>query len=387
MHTTQLQRRTFLAGLTGLAIAGATRLPTIGWGQEKESPKKNVKTAADPKKLSATVAKGMEFLKTKGQAEDGSFSRQAGIGVTALAISALLQNGLTPQDPAVGKGLKVLESCVQESGAIHSLKSRFINYETCLAVVTLAQANKSGKYDKILKDADKFIKSNQFDGEDGHDKDSASFGGGGYGPAKGRPDLSNTAFMVEALRAAGTSADDQAIQNAMIFVSRCQNLESPHNTTPYAALVNDGGFYYTGAAIDESKELAPNGGLRSYGTMTYAGLKSLLFAGVKADDPRVKAAVGWIGKNYDLKSNPGMGSSGLYYYYQTFAKSLDVMGEATIKDAKGVEHDWRKELVEELASRQREDGAWVNENAQWMEGDANLCTCFALLALSHCKVK
>jgi hypothetical protein len=101
----------------------------------------------------------------------------------------------------------------------------------------------------------------------------------------------------------------------------------------------------------------------------------------------VKAASSWIGKNYDLKSNPGMGSAGLYYYYQTFAKSLDVMGESTLKDAKGVEHDWRKELVDELASRQREDGAWVNTNGQWLEGDANLCTCFALLALSHCRAK
>ncbi|QDU27138.1 Prenyltransferase and squalene oxidase repeat protein [Anatilimnocola aggregata] len=381
MHTVQLRRRLFLAGLASAAL-----MANLGLAQEKEA-KPEIKTAADQKKLSATVAKAIEYLKTKGQAEDGSFSKQAGIGVTALAVSAMLQNGLSPQDPAVAKGLKFLESNIQPGGGIHSPKSRFVNYETCLAVMTFSNANKEGKYDKVLNDANKFLKTLQFDGEEGHDKDSASFGGGGYGAAKGRPDLSNTAFMVEALRASGASADDQAIQNALIFVSRCQNLESPHNTTPYAALVNDGGFYYTGAAIDESKELAPNGGLRSYGTMTYAGLKSLIFAGVKEDDPRVKAAVGWIGKNYDLKSNPGMGSSGLFYYYQTFAKSLDTFGNSSVKDAKGVEHDWRKDLVEELASRQRPDGAWVNENGQWMEGDANLCTCFALLALSHCKGK
>jgi squalene-hopene/tetraprenyl-beta-curcumene cyclase len=283
----------------------------------------------------------------------------------------------------------VVESGIQANGAIASPKSRFINYETCLCVVALSQANKDGKYDKALKAAEAFIKSNQFDGAEGHDRDSAMFGGGGYGTAAvGRPDLSNTAFMVEALRAAGTSADDQAIQNALIFVSRCQNLESPHNTTKYAALENDGGFYYTGA-LEEGKEkdLTANGGLRSYGTMTYAGLKSMIFAGLKPDDPRVKAATTWIAKNYDLKSNPGMGSAGLYYYYQTFAKSLDVMGESTVKDAKGVEHDWRKELVDELASLQREDGAWVNTNGQWMEGEASLCTCFALLALSHCRAK
>jgi squalene-hopene/tetraprenyl-beta-curcumene cyclase len=385
MHTTLLRRRLFLAGLTGAAFAVTGLAPLRTWAEEKVG---GGKTSADQKKLSASLAKGIEFLKTKGQAEDGSFSRQAGIGVTCLAASAMLQNGMSAQDPAVAKALKFLESNIQPTGGIHSPQSRFVNYETCLAVVTLSQANKEGKYDKALKDADKFLKTLQFDGEEGHDKDSASFGGGGYGPAtKGRPDLSNTAFMVEALRATGNGADSQAIQNALIFVSRCQNLESPHNTTPYGALVNDGGFYYTGAAIDESKELAPNGGLRSYGTMTYAGLKSMIFAGVKADDPRVKAAVTWISKNYDLKSNPGQGTSGLFYYYQTFAKSLDVLGEPILKDAKGVEHDWRKDLVEQLAGIQREDGAWVNANAQWMEGDANLCTSFALMALSHCRAK
>ena len=61
---------------------------------------------------------------------------------------------------------------------------------------------------------------------------------------EGRPDLSNTGFMIDALKAAGNDADSQAIQRALIFVSRCQNLESEHNTTPGAAKVNDGGFYY-----------------------------------------------------------------------------------------------------------------------------------------------
>ena len=38
------------------------------------------------------------------------------------------------------------------------------------------------------------------------------------------------------------------MQKALIFVSRCQNLESKDNTSPFAAKVNDGGFYYTVAA-------------------------------------------------------------------------------------------------------------------------------------------
>ena len=42
--------------------------------------------------------------------------------------------------------------------------------------------------------------------------------------------------------------------------------------------------------------------------MTYAGLKSMIYAGVKHDDPRVKAAYEWIQKHYTLDENPGMGA-------------------------------------------------------------------------------
>ena len=119
--------------------------------------------------------------------------------------------------------------------------------------------------------------------------------------------------------------------------------------------------------------------------MTYSGLKSMIYAGLTKNDPRVKAAVHWIRKNYDLKNNPGMGDAGLYYYYHTFAKALDVLEIDEIEDAKGVKHDWRRELTEELARRQKDDGSWVNTNGQWMESDPNLATAFALLALSYCR--
>ena len=62
--------------------------------------------------------------------------------------------------------------------------------------------------------------------------------------------------------------------------------------------------------------------------MTYAGLKSMIYAGVKKDDPRVKAAYEWVQKHYTLDENPGMGGNGLYYYYHTFAKALDAIGDA-----------------------------------------------------------
>jgi squalene-hopene/tetraprenyl-beta-curcumene cyclase len=80
-----------------------------------------------------------------------------------------------------------------------------------------------------------------------------------------------------------------------------------------------------------------------------------------------------------------MGDAGLYYYYHTFAKALDAMGHDKVKDDRGVEHDWRTELLAELARRQQENGSWLNENSRWLEGDPNLVTGYALLALSYCR--
>ena len=184
----------------------------------------------------------------------------------------------------------------------------------------------------------------------------------------------------------GTPADDPDIQKALIFVSRAQNLESEYNTLPFAPKVNDGGFYYTPAAGGQSQAgTTANGGLRSYGSMTYAGLKSMIYAGVGSNDPRVKAARAWIERHYSVEENPGLGPQGLFYYYHTFAKALDVVGLDYVTDAEGVRHDWRKELAEELASKQLADGSWVNPQRRWLEGDPNLVTAYALLSLTYCR--
>jgi squalene-hopene/tetraprenyl-beta-curcumene cyclase len=178
------------------------------------------------------------------------------------------------------------------------------------------------------------------------------------------------------------------MKKALIFVSRCQNLESEYNTTAFAAKNPDGGFYYTPAGGGSSPAgKTPDGGLRSYAAMTYAGLKSMIYAGLSPDDPRVKAALAWLKAHYSLDENPGLGDSGLYYYYDTFAKALAASKLDTIVDDKGVKHDWRADLVRALATRQRADGSWTNANGKWMEGDPNLATGFALLALSYCGPK
>jgi squalene-hopene/tetraprenyl-beta-curcumene cyclase len=333
------------------------------------------------------VSKAIDFLATKGQAENGAFSAQAGPGVTALITFAILRHGRSPDDPLVAKSLKYLETFVRADGGVCPKESLYGNYETCLAIMCFTEANRDGRYAQVIKRAEAFVKEIQWDEGESKERSDLAYGGAGYGNKK-RPDLSNTSFLIDALKTAGGNENDEAIKKALIFVSRCQNLETEHNTTPFAAKSPDGGFYYTAAAGGSSMAgETPEGGLRSYGSMTYAGLKSMIYAGVGPDDPRVKAAVTWIRKHYDVTSNPGMGNAGLYYYYQTFAKALAAMKIDQLQDDNGVQHDWRAELQAQLAKQQLANGSWTNETDRWYEGDPNLVTGYALLALSYCRSK
>jgi squalene-hopene/tetraprenyl-beta-curcumene cyclase len=332
-----------------------------------------------------SISKGIEYLRTQGQASDGSYSAQAGPAITAIVTAAILKHGRTPEDPQVSRALAYLQGFVQPDGGIYAKNSKVQNYETSIAMLCFSAANKDGGYNKLMADAEKFIKNLQWDGGESRDESSAYYGGAGYG-GHSRPDLSNTQFFLDALKAAGRGPEDEAVKKALIFVSRCQNLETANNTTPFAAKNPDGGFYYTPAAGGSSQAgTTHDGGLRSYGSMTYAGLKSMIFAGVGPDDPRVKAATNWLRDHYTLEENPGMGQQGLYYYYHTMAKALAALDQPTFEDGKSVKHDWRTELAGEVIRRQKANGSWLNETPRWMEGDANLATAYSLLVLDYCR--
>lgn len=341
----------------------------------------------DAAALKAARQKGIAFLKTS-QSEDGSWTSSEAPGITGLVTFGLIAGGANADDPTVAKALKHLESFVQPDGGIYFAKGNHKSYETGIAMMVFAAANQDGKYDRLLANADKFARGLQWDETEKTDKSDPKYGGIGYGKTGDRPDLSNTVFFMEALQAAGAKKEDPAIQKALVFLSRCQNLETEHNPTTFASKINDGGFYYTPAAGGTSQAgNNPDGGLRSYGSMTYAGLKSMVFAGLTADDQRVQAAMTWIKKFYTVTENPGLGVQGVFYYHQMFAKTMATLNVDLFEDATGKKHDWRKELAEHLFTLQQPNGSWVNTNARWMEGDPNLATAYVLMALKPCDPK
>lgn len=333
------------------------------------------------------IDKAVAFLKPR-QDEKGAWSGQRGPGITGLVVTALLRSKrVTPADPAVTKGLTYLEGFISLKGGL--AEGPQSNYVTTIAMMAFNEANTKGQYTAQIKAAQGYLKNLQWDEGEGKGPNDPFYGGAGYGGSS-RPDLSNTSFFMDALRETGLPADDPALKKALVFVSRCQNKKSEFNDQPWADKVNDGGFIYTTAAGGVSMAIdpkLPNGGLRSYASMTYAGLKSMIHAGLTPDDPRVKAALDYIKAHYTLDENPGLGQAGLYYYYQTFAKTLTLLGQPEFADATGKSHDWRAELVEALAKRQLAEGGWVNKADRFMEGDPNLVTSYGVLALVYARPK
>ncbi|HZT81143.1 MAG TPA: prenyltransferase/squalene oxidase repeat-containing protein [Gemmataceae bacterium] len=376
------------AGIATALLAGlAALLP----GSAAEPQKK---VGPDPKTWDQAVDRGVKYLKST-QAADGSWSEGKNIGITGVALTGLLQTGkVSPRDPVAQKGLKYIEGLINpKAGHIAGKDPRIglQNYVTCVNLMALVAADRDS-YKAAIGDAQKFLKQLQWDEGEGKDPKSDFYGGAGY-DSKSRPDLSNTQFFLDALQAAGVDKNDPALKKALVFVSRCQNLKSEHNTAPWAGKINDGSFIYSAAAGGQTKVDGPHkdGELPGYGSMTYAGIKSMIYCGVDRKDPRMQKALEWIRKHYTVDANPGMpkvySQRGLYYYYHTMAKCLDALGDDYVVDAEGKKHDWRKDITEALAKRQRPDGSWVNERDQWMEGDPNLVTGYALMALSHCKKK
>ncbi len=374
-----------LAGLFALLPGGA------GAG-DKPAPKA---TGPDPKEYERVVGKAVAFLRST-QAADGSWAKGRSPGITGLVVTGAMGTGqVGNKDPMIEKGVKYIEGLINpKAGHIAGKDPRvqLQNYVTSVNVLALTSVNRDS-YKAVVGDASKFLKQLQWDEGEGKTPKDDFYGGAGY-DSKSRPDLSNTQMFLDALVEAGVPRDDPAFKRAALFVTRCQNFKMGEegNDQPWADKINDGSFLYSPAAGGATKvQDAPNpdGGLPGYGSMTYAGIKSLIYCGVSKDDPRIVQAYAWIRKNYTLTSNPGMPKQrsqwGLYYYYHTMAKCLDVMGVDIIEDAAGVPHDWRKEMVAELAKRQRPDGSWVNEQDKWMEGDPEVTTAYALMALSHCK--
>lgn len=359
--------------------------------------------------LSQIAGKASVYLREKQDKATGAWGVKDGAvafpAITALALAGLLDEpGLAKDDAAVAGAIAFLLKSQKEDGAIFT--GALPSYNTSIAAATLAKVNDPKAKDAVAKAA-QYLKSIQcgsgttlpagtVDAPPQVDKSHPFYGGWGYG-RHGRPDLSNTQWALDALHAAGVPKDDPAFQRAIVFLQRCQMADAV-NDQSYADGSKQGGFIYsTSESKDKVGSGQTNGGmieetmddgkkvsrLRCYGSMTYAGFKSYLYAGLAPDDDRVKLARAWMCENYGLDENPGAGKNGLYYYYVTMARALAASGDSTLslKGSNPREVNWAHDMIDKLATLQQADGSFKPLDERWMESDPVLITAYSLIAL------
>ncbi len=344
--------------------------------------------------IKLAIARGNQWLKSQ-QKTDGYWDDEETPAFTALALTA------AARDPEIqgkdkpeylNRGFQWLLNQQKPDGGIYNKGLSVYNTATALtALVSGANEN----YEPAIVKARKHLIQEQWDTGEKGKTDGLNDGGIGYGSKKDHTDLSNTYLAIEALALSkkviedGKHGDQPDLDwgAATTFLSRCQNLEES-NDQPWASNdeKNKGGFVYN---PNESKvtnnDPLPNGKvpLRSYGSMSYAGLLSMIHAKLDANDKRVVAVKEWLGKNYTINENPGLGAQGLFYYYSVMAKALAAANIDQLPLADGKSIDWRKELGESILSKQREDGSWANANGRWMESNPVLTTSYTVLALEQ----
>lgn len=343
---------------------------------------------------------GFEFLKNH-QNPDGSWSNPEFPALTGLVLYAFLKSpeyaNMREKPVFIQKGLEFIIKCAKKNGAIY--KEGLPNYNTSVCIMALMAAN-DPKYHPYIIRARRYLIFLQADKGEKGVADNSYDGGVGYG-TKDHPDLSNTYIALESLKMTEMLESDQHIKvykqlkemqkttlnwdAALKFIQRCQNLPE-FNDQGWASgdPKNRGGFVYYPGNSKAGEETLADGrvALRSYGSMTYAGLLSLIYADLKKDDPRVTAAYEWIQKNYTLNENPKMGKQGLYYYFHTMAKALTAFGEDYLVTADGRRVDWRRALTIKLIELQKGDGSWINDSGRWWENDPILVTAYALTAMN-----
>ncbi len=346
-----------------------------------------------------------------GQAKDGAWhpgppGRKApSVAYTALSVDALSRAPGELQKryrPAIDKGAAYIVSQRNEDGSFGEGPSgAFLKtYATAVVLMALHSADRE-KYADEIRGAQAYLKHNQL-------KEGEHKGGSGYGDDKPFSDkktianLSTTGFTAEALKVSGLPQDDEFWKLVVLFVRKCQNNSETNTDKVFLAKMkaaglsvgNDGGLYYSALADPKlhkagTVKVTDRETIRSYGSMTYHGIKTYIYAGLGKDSPEVKSAVDWARKNYSISAHPGFPHDkgkrshlrGLYYYILVMTRALHAIGERPFRTFDGREHDWPAELAEQLLATMKNDKMWVNENPAWWENDPLLVTSYVLKTL------
>jgi len=387
--------------LTTLLFIGLAVTPLTAQNTVTGSPDGDVSLKLE---IERAIAKGATYLTGQQDPETGSWSDPTLPAISALAISALMGDpnlDLNAGNPAAAdKGYEFLLTNVKSDGGIYG--KGLATYNTSLSIMALAQSGNE-KHLPVIAKARRLLINQQQDFDKRGETDNLFDGGIGYGGSYAHSDLSNTHFAMEALYysrkvLADTEYDESSDfdldwEAAIDFVSLVQNSEATVERIGDGFGLreeDEGGFVYfpTSTKSDQIPIKGDDGrertALRSYGSMSYAGLLAFIYADMDRDDPRVASVMRWLQNNYTLEENPGMDAQGLFYYYHTMSKALAITGTKKLVAPEGNRIDWKKDLALKIMSLQGQDGSWINqESNRWMEDDTTMVTAYGMLTLQH----
>ncbi|MGE5192988.1 MAG: hypothetical protein ACM3U2_10835, partial [Deltaproteobacteria bacterium] len=321
-------RRPILRIALSLACAGTLLLPRGAGLSAAELTARQVVDSIDKAKRSLL----------KAQQPDGSWKTGGGndqyvVGVTSLAMLALLNTGMTTSDPEIKRGLDWLRR-----------QEPTMTYEISLMIQALAAAKDGqrdvGKVASLVRDLEETqLRQGLNAGSWSYSKNLRALGGG---------DRSNGQFAVLGLREAqemGVPASIDTWRRARDHWINSQN--------------GDGGWSYSGAGN-------PRG---STASMTVAGIATLVItqAMLRAEekelnpdgtpvccadskpDQALENAYKWLGNNFAVTHNSGDQRWLLYYLYG-LERAGRFSGRRFFVNNRGQKHDWYREGADYLVS-------------------------------------
>ncbi len=365
-------------------------------------------TSARADRFDRSLAAAAEFLIAR-QAPDGAWRSELygpfkdGTALTPLVVQALQCTSPTPaRGAACRRGIDFLAAFAQTDGSIRPGFHGF-SYPVYTAAGAVVLLSGEGAKHRQARDAWlAYLLERQLTENLDWEPADMAYGGWGYCPTLprkppvGQPtppltesNLSATVAALTALRAAGLTAGHPAVQKALRFCERCQNFGDEPT-------FDDGGFHfiYDDGVRNKAGSAGRDGQGRerfaSYGSTTADGLRALLLGGLSPDHPRVRAARNWLSSHFSAEAHPGryppereqLRSAVYYYYACSVAHTLRQPGH---EENKPVREDWSNALAEQLLSRQRDDGAWVNPQGFIREDEPLVATSFAVQALANCR--
>lgn len=272
-------------------------------------------TAPTRQEVRAAIERSLVFLQ-KSQNSNGWWSTPDQPAVTALALTAMnlepTQRFRRSRTSEMNRGFDYLLACVKPDGSIQ--KAGLANYNTSLALMALTAAADTNFLPVVVK-AREFLAGTQIDLGVKGTNDTPFDGGVGYGSKYQHSDMNNTLVAIEAMRAseamfpkdfpaAVSPVPDLDWQAVVRFLANCQNLPGTNTSDRVSTDPKDRGgfFYYPGHSMAGGVTNSVTGrvALRSYGSMSYGGLLSYLYAKLGNDDPRVIAVKDWLRANYTL---------------------------------------------------------------------------------------